>query len=77
MNRDAFDAWSKDPTTEWLFSLLRKAAEREKAEWVRQSWEGGEVTPEVLLELRTRANALTELCDNEFEDWKEWDSADD
>lgn len=76
MTREDFDGWLKDPVTKWVFTAVAKASEAEKAEWVRLSWENGEPNPEALLELRTRANALTELCDNDFEIWQEWNRND-
>ena len=72
MKREHFDAWKKDPVTIELFGLLRKAAEQDKAEWLRLSWDGGEANPLALCELRTRAHALTELADNDFETWTNW-----
>lgn len=72
MKRDEFETWLKEPVTQYIFKAVRKAAEQEKAEWLRQSWEGGEANPVSLCELRSRAMALTELCDNDFETWKAW-----
>lgn len=76
MRAEDFDAWLSDPMTKWVFGALRKAAEQEKAEWVRLSWGTGQNDPETLLELRTRASALTELCDNDFDTWQEWNAND-
>lgn len=72
MTREEFDGWLKDPVTIWAFKAVRAAAEAEKAEWLRLSWDSGEASPETLIELRTRAMALTELCDNDFETWQQW-----
>lgn len=72
MKREDFDGWLRDPVTRWIMAGVRNAAEQDKAEWVRDSWESGNASPERLLELRTRASALTELVDNEFETWQVW-----
>lgn len=72
MNREEFEGWRKDPVTLWVFAALRKAAEQEKAEWVRQSWDEGKADQSQLSELRTRADALAEVCDHPFETWQEW-----
>lgn len=72
MRRDDFEIWLKEPVTRWVFGALRRAAAQERAEWERQSWEQGVADPAALLELRTRARALTELCDNSFETWQVW-----
>lgn len=72
MRGEDFEVWLKDPVTQWVFRAAKKAAAQEKAEWMRLSWETGQSDPAALLELRTRASALTELCDNDFETWQEW-----
>jgi len=72
VKREDFHAWLSDPVTKWVFTGVKNAAEQEKAEWVRQSWDNGKNVSSALLELRTRAFALTELSDNGFEDWQEW-----
>lgn len=72
MNREEFEGWLKDPVTRWVMQGVNKAAEQERAEWMRQSWDAGNADPAQLLELRTRANALLELIDNDFETWQQW-----
>lgn len=72
MTRDEFDIWLKDPVTKWIMAAVQNAAEADKAEWIRQSWDSGSADPMQLLELRTRASALTELQDNDFETWCSW-----
>ena len=74
MKHDDFTLWLKDPVTQWVFNGVLRAAEAEKAEWMRQSWEAGEADPMALCELRTRALALTELRDNDFETWTNWNA---
>lgn len=72
MSREEFDGWKKDPVTLWVFAALRRAAEQERAEWIRQSWDEGKADPAQLLELRTRAAALSEVTEHQFETWQEW-----
>lgn len=72
MKQEQFDAWRSEPLTQWIFAAVKRAAAQEKAEWVRQSWDSGVADPAQLIELRTRANALEELIDNDFETWSAW-----
>lgn len=72
MMRDEFDLWLKDPVTRWVFAAIAKAQEQERAEWMRQSWENGEADQHNLTVLKTRADALGELADNDFETWSHW-----
>lgn len=75
MTRDDFDTWRKEPATQFIFAQCRKAAEREKAEWIRQTWDSGHIgqlNPIVLAELRARAAAFEDLIDNTYETWMEW-----
>lgn len=72
MKREDFHGWLTDPVTKWVFAAVKRAAEQEREEWIRQSWDEGKIDPMQLSELRTRANALTELCDNQFETWQLW-----
>lgn len=72
MSRDEFDAWLKEPVTRWVFAAVANAREAEKAEWMRQSWGNGSADQHVLTVLKTRADALGELVDNDFETWSLW-----
>lgn len=76
MLRDDFDAWQKDHVTQWVMKAIRKAMDAERAEWMRQSWDAGKADQFQLIELRTRAEALGELIDNDFEKWVEWNGED-
>lgn len=77
MKREDFDAWRKDPVTKYIFAGIAKAMAAEKAEWMRQSWDGGTADQLQLTELRTRADALGELIDNTYEKWLNWNGDDD
>lgn len=76
MKLEEFDAWRREPVTKFIFAAIAKAVEQEKAEWLRLSWDGGEADPLRLAELRTRADALNELIDNDFDTWINWSNAD-
>ena len=72
MKQEDFDGWLTDPVTKWVFRALERAAEQEKAEWVRQSWEAGKTDPLMLAELRAKAEAFDDLRHNDFETWQGW-----
>ena len=76
MSRDEFALWLKDPVTKWVMTGVAQAQAQEKAEWDRVSWGNGVADPVVLAELRTRALALGELVDNDYETWSLWNGED-
>lgn len=75
MRREDFDAWRREPVTQVIFAALAKARDREKAEWIRQSWDAGHCDPLVLAELRAKAEAFEDLLSNSYEIWMEWSEA--
>lgn len=72
ISRDEFDLWRKDPVTRWVFAGVAAAQGQEKAEWERVSWGNGIADQQMLTVLKTRADALGELADNDFETWSLW-----
>lgn len=72
VTREEYDSWLADPITQWVFRGCRRAAAAEQAEWQRVSWSNGVANQRVLDQLRDRASALTELCENDFENWADW-----
>jgi hypothetical protein len=69
ITEDDFLAWQDHPVSRWVFAAVERAAEAQKAEWERQSWEAGDVSPLVLMELRTRADAYRALFETTFDQW--------
>lgn len=72
---DEFIQWRDHPVTQWVFGLVEKYADKQKAAWVEQSWEGNSPDPLALAELRTRADAYRALTETSFEAWQEVDDA--
>ena len=72
MMRDEFELWREHPVTQWVFAAIERAVEQERAEWMRQSWTNGVADQHTLTVLKTRADALGELIDNDFDTWAEW-----
>ncbi len=52
-----FAAWCEHPVTRFVARAFEAAAIKQRETWVDNSWTGGEAEPELLLELRTRADA--------------------
>lgn len=75
MKREDFDAWRREPVTKTIFAALAKARDRERDEWVRQSWGEGKCDPLLLAELRAKAEAFDDLLGNSYEIWMEWSEA--
>lgn len=72
MRAESFEAWLTDPVTKWVFAGIKKAQAAELKEWIRLSWDEGNADQHNLTVLRTRAEALGELIDNDFETWSVW-----
>lgn len=70
-SREDWEAWKENPVSQFLFLALRKAAARQQAEWLSQSWQAGKADPLALCELRTRADAYLALEETDHERWIE------
>lgn len=69
---DEFTLWQRDPVTRWVMAAIANARSQERVEWDRVSWGNGVADQNVLTVLKTRADALGELIDNDFATWAEW-----
>lgn len=67
MTRDDFEAWAESPVTQWVFRAVRNAAQLQKEDWDRRSWENGEADPLALVELRARADAYSAIAETPYE----------
>lgn len=56
-------AWRDHPVTRWVFGAMAHVAEAQREHWGETSWESGSSSPELLLELRTRADAYRAIID--------------
>ncbi len=78
ITEDEFALWQVNPVTHWVMAALRRAMDQERAEWLRQSWDAappdGRTSPAVLIELRTRHDAFSDVVTNDFDTWSEWNA---
>jgi hypothetical protein len=68
--QEEFDAWCEHPTTRFVAAAWAKAAQMQRTAWNAQSWNTGEAKPEVLLELRTRADAYMAFLETGLNDYE-------
>lgn len=61
IDKDDFDAWRDNPVTQAVFSAHKKLAEQAKQAWVSASWNGGDLKPELLADLRATARVSEDL----------------
>ena len=64
-----FEQWRAHPVTEAVSKALLKLADRNKQKWTDVSWDGGQVDPVVLADLKARyetAKDLSELTVDEL-----------
>lgn len=72
MTEDDFLSWREHPVTRWVFKGIEAASAAQRDEWLRLSWLGGVANPDVLIELRTRADSLLGLTETSYEQWSQW-----
>jgi hypothetical protein len=66
-----FDGWRENAVTKTVFGALDKVAALQQQHWIETSWGQGACTPEMLLELRTRADAYRSLSELSYERLRE------
>ena len=66
-SRDEFARWLDDAVTRYVMRAHLAMAETNKAEWTKASWDNGACSKEMLLELRTRADAYRAIAEMTYE----------
>lgn len=66
-SRDDFARWRDDRVTDWVIRAHLAAAETNRTAWTEASWNGGACSKEMLLELRTRADAYLAIAETGYE----------
>lgn len=69
--REEFEAWRDHPVSRMVFAGLARNADECREAWQDASWGQGHATPDLLVELRTRADTLRTLEDASYEAWCE------
>ena len=64
---EAFARWRDDTVTRFVFAALERNIEECRAAWETTSWGHGNANAPLLIELRTRADALRSLTDSDYE----------
>ncbi len=68
---DDFARWRDDNVTQFVFAAVAAGAKQQQDAWLETSWGMGTAKPELLRELRTRADAYYALIDTTYEGWCE------
>lgn len=63
IDKEDFEQWRAHPVTEAMNRALVKLAERNKAKWIDASWDGGQIDPITLAELKARAQTAQDLSE--------------
>jgi hypothetical protein len=69
ISAEEFAIWRDDPVTQGILQTLDLLAEVQKQGWLAASWAGGEANQELLIELRTRAEAYRVFAEGTYEDF--------
>jgi hypothetical protein len=65
---EEFEAWSDHPITLFVLDCYDRMAEEQKLAWMIASWEAGDANAELLIELRTRADAYRSMAECDLGD---------
>ncbi len=68
IDRESFDEWLAHPVTEAVLKRVGELAERNKQQWISDSWDAGKCDPMVLIDLKARAEAAKDLSELRYED---------
>jgi hypothetical protein len=71
-SREEFAAWRDHPVTLFVFAALSNASAEQRKAWDETSWDGGVSDENLLLELRTRADAYNSMQEADYEGFCEW-----
>lgn len=66
-SRDDFARWRDDHVTRWVMEAHHAAAEANKAEWIKSSWETGRASEGALRLLRANADAYEAISRTDYE----------
>lgn len=75
IDREAFDEWMAHPVTEHVLKRVGDLAERNKQQWISESWDAGKCDPMSLIDLKARAEAAKDLSELRYEDIDESDQS--
>lgn len=75
IDKEHFDEWLAHPVTEHVLKRVGELAEQNKQKWIDESWGGGVCDTMVLVELKARAQAATDLSELTWSDIDESDES--
>jgi hypothetical protein len=67
ITRDDFASWRENPVTQWVFAGLAEIADLQRQHWIETSWGQGACLPNLLAELRVRADTAKSIIEVEYE----------
>jgi hypothetical protein len=68
IDREMFEEWLAHPVTEHVLKRVGELAEQNKQKWIDESWGAGNCNPQVLIDLKARAEAAKDLSELEWRD---------
>jgi hypothetical protein len=68
IDRESFEEWLAHPVTEHVLKRVGELAEQNKQKWIDESWGAGNCNPQVLIDLKARAEAAKDLSELEWRD---------
>lgn len=72
IEKEDFEQWRDHPVTERVFRALGLLSDQAKQRWIDVSWGGGEPIPALLIELKSKAEVINDLCELTFEELEKW-----
>ncbi len=68
IDREMFEEWLAHPVTEHVLKHVGELADKNKQQWIEDSWGAGKCDPMSLIDLRARAEAAKDLSELKYED---------
>lgn len=72
ITKDEFGEWRESPVTVEVLAAVKALADGCKAEWLGQSWGGGNVDTSALAALKAKEQVANDLAEIEYEDLEAW-----
>jgi hypothetical protein len=65
---EEYEAWLDHPITAFVLDCYERMADEQRQAWMLSSWEAGDASLELLIELRTRSDAYKSMAECDLGD---------
>lgn len=72
ITEEDFEAWRGSPVTEAVLAAVQALGDGAKEEWVKATWDNGNVDPVMLAALKVKEQVCLDLVGITLKDIEEW-----